>query len=59
MSTREVPLTEAAHTTNLDYHQLRTACIRGQVEARQIAGRFWVVDLPSVIRFATEAKAGK
>jgi hypothetical protein len=60
MSTREVPLTEAAHTAQFDYQRLRTACIRGQVEARQLAGRFWVVNLADVFRLkAKSAKVAK
>jgi hypothetical protein len=60
MSAREVPLTEAAHTAQVDYQRLRTACIRGEVEGRQLVGRFWVVDLGSVFRFKGEtAKAAK
>lgn len=57
-ATSEVPLTAAAATCQVDYQRLRNATIRGVVEGRQLAGRFWVVDLASAIRFAAARAKG-
>ena len=37
MSTYE-PMTKAAHLAQLDYQRVRSAAIRGEVGARQVAG---------------------
>jgi hypothetical protein len=57
-ATSEVPLTAAAATAGVDYQKLRYALIRGEVTGRQLAGRFWVVDLASAIRFAAARVKG-
>ena len=49
MSTYE-PMTKAAHLAQLDYQRVRSAAIRGEVGARQVAGGRWMVNLADVFR---------
>ncbi len=52
----EVTLAQAAHLVKLDYQRLRNGLLQGKVEGRQVAGRFWLVDLASARRFASQIR---
>jgi hypothetical protein len=52
----EISLTQAAHLMNRDYASARDLALRGIIQARQVAGRAWVVDRASVVRFLESGK---
>ena len=54
---QEITLVQTAHLIGRDYAATRALALRGVLQARQVAGRFWVVDRDSALRFL--AQSGK
>jgi hypothetical protein len=52
----EITLTQAAHLLGLGYLSTRNLALRGVLQARQVAGRFWVVDRDSALRFQAASR---
>jgi hypothetical protein len=56
--TDEISLPQAAHLIGRDYAVTRDLALRGVLQARQVAGRFWLVERESAERFREQhAKA--
>lgn len=47
----EITLPQAAHLIGRDYASTRDLALRGVLHARQVAGRYWMVERESAIQF--------
>ncbi len=54
----EITLPQAAHLIGRDYASTRDLALRGVLQARQVAGRYWVVERRSAEQFRDEQAKG-
>jgi hypothetical protein len=59
MPADEISLPQAALLIGRPYAETRDLALRGVLRARQVAGRFWLVDRDSALRFLATVGSGE